>query len=464
MDTKRVSGSQPDMLSSLPDVLLILIISLLPFNEGIRTSVLSKRWKNLCYEIKNIAFKEPNYINNVGRILFVRSMRLWVARFQGIIESFEISLSNPVGFVADIEYLIDFAVSRQVKKLILDFSNPSLRTTLDASLLQVVFELPASVYRLRTLESLCISACGFDPSRFTNPELLRSLSISWISLKQVESLLPKCPLLESLSIKHCWDLDIMMIAGQIRELVFVNCDFPLMSCSFDLPNIEIFKYTGYMICLHFRSVNTMMKEVYLNFDEEKELDTDPFAIFLHKAGGKFVSRLLNACRFAKTLTVCPYLLQVIQECDIPAFLLRDVDVRYLVLRTKMQPKEFMGIRLLLDNCPDLETLTIDHVHPKPSASPRTSLSHGIDPQTHWLQNISYKCLRRTLRVVVFKNFIGSFDQLQLLQHFIRTGDLLERVDVHVRDKVMKLGEWWVRDQVMMLQKTTNRAKIILHSV
>ncbi|ESQ42980.1 hypothetical protein EUTSA_v10015855mg [Eutrema salsugineum] len=460
MDTKRVSRSQPDSLSSLPDVLLILIISLLPFKESLRTSILSKRWKNLCYEIKNIAFKEPNYMygfnsNKVARISFVHYMHQWVSRFQGhVIESFEIHLSNPVEFVADIEYLINFAVSRRMKKLVLDFSIPSLRTTLDALLHGVVFELPASFYGLKTLESLCISACGFDPSRFTNPELLRSLSISWLSLRQVESLLSKCPLLESLSIKHCWDLDIMMIAGKIRELVFVNCDSPLKSCSFDLPNIEIFKYTGYMICLHFMSVNTMMKEVYLDFDEERELDTDPFAIFLHKAGGKFVSRLLNACRFAKTLTVCPYLLQVIQECDIPAFLLRDVDVRYLVLRTKMQPKEFMGIRLLLDNCPDLETLTIDH---------RTYSCHSIDPQIHWLQNISYRCLRRTLKVVVCKNFIGDFDQLQLLQYLIRTGDLLERVDVYVPDAVMKLGEWWVRDQVMTLEKTTNRAKIILHS-
>ncbi|ESQ42984.1 hypothetical protein EUTSA_v10015684mg [Eutrema salsugineum] len=240
MHTKeRNSGSQPDRLSCLPNLVLIMIISHLSFKKCIQTSVLSKRWRNLCHQTKNIAFKESEYVNRIGCNK--------VFRFQGqVINSFEIHHSNPVGLGTDIEYLIEFAISKQVNKLVLDFSNPAWRTTSDVSWREVIIDLPECLYRQKSVESLYIYACRFDLLKFANQDMLRSLFIGWTGLKKVECLLSKFPLLKSLSIKNCWELDSMMIEGQIKELVIENCDFPLMSCSFDLPNVDIFKYSGHM--------------------------------------------------------------------------------------------------------------------------------------------------------------------------------------------------------------------------
>lgn len=54
-----------------------------------------------------------------------------------------------------------------------------------------------------------------------------------------------------------------------------------------------------------------------------------------------------------------FFLKSIQECEDPSSLLRPMDTEHLVLRTRMHVMEFKGIKLLLDNCPNLETLTFD---------------------------------------------------------------------------------------------------------
>lgn len=61
-----------------------------------------------------------------------------------------------------------------------------------------------------------------------------------------------------------------------------------------------------------------------------------------------------------------FLCKVIPRSEHPHFL-RPMKTKHLVLKTKLHPKEFNGIRLLLLTCPYLETLTIDLLPPSPIA-------------------------------------------------------------------------------------------------
>lgn len=128
------SKRQSRILSDLPDCLLVSIISLLPFKESVRTSVLSKRWHNLCRQTTRLVFRESEFVNLSGlnnddikfeREVFVSILRQWIPTFTGaVIESFELYLSEPVGFEADIASLVEFAASKQTKDLVVDFSIP----------------------------------------------------------------------------------------------------------------------------------------------------------------------------------------------------------------------------------------------------------------------------------------------------------------------------------------------------
>lgn len=67
-------------------------------------------------------------------------------------------------------------------------------------------------------------------------------------------------------------------------------------------------------------------------------------------------RLLDSKLVLIGICVFVFFLKSIQECEDPSSLLRPMDTEHLVLRTRMHVMEF---KLLLDNCPNLETLTFD---------------------------------------------------------------------------------------------------------
>ncbi|KAG2333150.1 hypothetical protein Bca52824_004330 [Brassica carinata] len=352
------SSAQPDRLSDLPDVLLVLIISCLSFKQCVQTSLLSKRWGSLHLERRNVSFKESDFLSPsvfadpirrvLARTAFVGYMRRWVARMgDQPMDTFGISISDPQTYLDVIESLIAFAVQKRVKSLVLDFSNPAWRTFHNVNREELVVKIPQSVYDLTTLESL---------------KKLKSVSFGWMELKNIQPLLKR---LESLTMHDCWGLDFERISGDmIRELAIKDCDF-FLTCILDLPRVDIFKYSGDILCFEFDRMNAVISEVDLDF---QVLDTDDYN---EATEGGMLCQLLNNLldngrRCATTLTVCLFLLKRIPLAVSP-HLLRRMRTKHLVLKTKLHPKEFNGIRLLLINCPNLETLTLDLLPPSPTA-------------------------------------------------------------------------------------------------
>ncbi|EOA29379.1 hypothetical protein CARUB_v10025666mg [Capsella rubella] len=428
-----MNPNEQDMFHCLPDVLLLTIISYLSFKECVRTSGISRRWRYLCHEQKNISFKESEYVS--------RSITDRVPHHQAV-ESIELCFSNPVGFTNAIEALIEFAVSKRVKKLVLDFSNPAWRGHGDVSKLHYFFPLPESFYSLTSLESLTLYCCEFDPSKLTTMGLLRSLSIGWMDFKNLYAYVSNHPPLYSLSIKQCWGkclgLKATLIARQLRELVIEDSN-RFVFFLLELPNIHSFKFSGEVTKMVFEIMPAIIiRNVYLDFGAEPVYDKPSLAT---EAKGEVISSYLNDFKAAQTLTVCPYVLQAIPECHEPDYYLQPAETQHLVLRTKMHTKEFIGIKMLLRNCPNLETLTLEILPPNPV--PKVLNYGGINPDTFWMEDVTYRCLRRSLKLVVVRNFGGTVNELNILRYLIREGGeprgVLKRVELYVPDG-MEEGE------------------------
>ncbi|KAL1216224.1 F-box protein [Cardamine amara subsp. amara] len=458
-------SENPTELSSLPDYVLLMIIANLCFKDALKTSVLSKKWRNISRRATNISFKESecatlsDSVNeDTKRIAFIHYVRDWVSKFTGFfVETFEFCISKPVD-IETFNLLIEFAVSKNVKNLILDFADRSWNYSDDAKAEATsMLQLPECFYSLTNLESLSLSFCGFDPSKLVRLGSVKSLCFRWIQLNGITSLLSKAPLLQSLRIKNCWNVDLESITdfnNRLTTLVFKNNRFSVPFSMLDLPNIQKFKYSGQVHYFQFLQVNRSLEEAYLDFSEEVKYDEET---------GTQLCNLLYDLLSARTLTVCPFLLQLIQQSEDPIRLKAPMETRQLILKTSLLPDEYIGIRLLINSSPHLETLSLHILLRRPHDMEPPS----FDPDTYWSYEFNHKCLKKTLKVVEFWNFSGDMNELYLLKFLINYGRGLERVDLYlprgVQESARRIAHATAQMVGTTFERGSNRLGIYLHN-
>src|ERR1044072_5804272 len=93
-----------DRFSSLPHSLLSTIISLIPFKEAVRTSILSKSWIDIFKYTSNIDFDETSFVKDgqtyqikqAQRKFFLEFVMLWIANHtKTVVDKFSLRLSMP---------------------------------------------------------------------------------------------------------------------------------------------------------------------------------------------------------------------------------------------------------------------------------------------------------------------------------------------------------------------------------
>ncbi|EOA32168.1 hypothetical protein CARUB_v10015424mg [Capsella rubella] len=140
-----------------------------------------------------------------------------------------------------------------------------------------------------------------------------------------------------------------------------------------------------------------------------------------------VSHLFFNFLYVRDLTVCSFLLQMLKDCDDPMALHDPLKTRHLVMKTNLHTNDFMGMSIFLKSCPELESLTFDILTTRLARAPSPLV---IDPAKYWITSNAYECLEKTLKVVKVKNFRGRSNELHVLQYLIRTGRVMERLDLY----------------------------------
>ncbi|KAM3751936.1 hypothetical protein ACB098_04G149700 [Castanea mollissima] len=241
-----------DRISQLPDEMLISVLSFLTRKEAYRTSVLSSRWKCLCpflprsldfdglytmWEIKrekkSLQFERKKFLQWVNDTL--KSCRV------STIDEFRVCFQFDDGSKSHVDGWIDFAISKGVKRLELDFTatNP--------------FKDASNFYR-------------FPNERFTSDKTciksLTSLTLKYIRVtgELLEHFLSNCPLLERLHVDNSEDLVNLKIYGsslKLKYLHIIHC-LEFKSIEINSPNLESFGYVGNEIKLHVHSAPRLL--------------------------------------------------------------------------------------------------------------------------------------------------------------------------------------------------------------
>ncbi|PSS15791.1 F-box/LRR-repeat protein [Actinidia chinensis var. chinensis] len=227
-----------DLISSLPDDILVRILSFLPVESTIRTSILSTRWRHLWKYNLVIDFTMSTYS------LLDSEDYSFVSRFLALhrapkLQRFAICRSGCKGFVPEVELWVAFAATRDVQELEIIFYD-------------VYFEVPLSLYAAKSIKSLYLSGvCFSSPPNFNGFFLLKDLSIgfSGIGDEVVEAIVSSCPILESLTLQRCSGLNKVKIASWgLKRLVFDETELgELLELEIEAPNLVCFKYQGSVV-------------------------------------------------------------------------------------------------------------------------------------------------------------------------------------------------------------------------
>ncbi|KAF2293682.1 hypothetical protein GH714_004133 [Hevea brasiliensis] len=236
------------------------------------------------------------------------------------------SCSKPNGFLTDVQNFVSFAISRNVRELELDFSDPTWREEDDPEKHPAVVELPFQVYQHVSLESLKLFSCNFDVSRFKNFTILKGVSLGWIeiNLASIKTLLLSCPLLKSLGLKKCWNIDHLEICLpnlRLTNLYIDKCNFIQDFFWIEGPNLQFLKYSGKVGHFHMYNQREIV-EANLNFGMEPEFGEVGLLLY------DFLQEFLAV----KVLTVCSVLLQDYE----PPF--------------ELNPHEFWSRNAKIDHC------------------------------------------------------------------------------------------------------------------
>ncbi|KAA8519872.1 hypothetical protein F0562_014038 [Nyssa sinensis] len=206
-----------DLISALPDSVLLHILSFLPTKYAVTTGTLSKRWQHLWTSVPNLVFRRSGSWNEGIRqfVSFVnRTLLLYGC---SNVRKFYIDFEYQKCFESRVNCWVRFATRHNVEELDLHFDGED-------------YALPQFIYSYSLLKRLNLRLCEVVPNGVIDWRLLKNLSISDARLSNdlIEKILSGSP---------------KKVSGEdVSSLVEITLNFRLLTVFEDENHYEEYRY------------------------------------------------------------------------------------------------------------------------------------------------------------------------------------------------------------------------------
>ncbi|XP_057772080.1 F-box/LRR-repeat protein At3g26922-like isoform X2 [Salvia miltiorrhiza] len=249
-----------DRLSELPDSLILSILSLLPSTRDVvRTTILSKRWKDLWTTVPCLVFRNenPEFICGV------------VAQWRGAkLLRFHLRCWDSLSTSSDVESWLLFAVEKQVEELTL-YTN------------YIPYYRPQSLYSCSSITTLHLQYCSLEIEGSVQLNQLETLSIlapfpSWAD--GINKILLGAPRLENMSLSSVEIDGNFNITSRSLETLIIRYAKIKGVITISAPNlltlrIHVYTYNGASFLCNVPSLTEACFEKYYGADDRH---FDPF--------------------------------------------------------------------------------------------------------------------------------------------------------------------------------------------
>ncbi|KAL2349052.1 hypothetical protein Fmac_003052 [Flemingia macrophylla] len=381
----------PDLISDLPQSIIESILMKIPIRDAVRTSILSSKWRYKWSSITQLIFDDKCVPFSSDREYVGRSVTKFITRVlflhQGPIHKFQIK-SSKLQSCPEIDQWILYLSRNDIKELVMELGDGEF------------FRIPSSLFNCRKLRRLELSRCELDPPQnFKGFKGLRSLGLHQVLIcpDAVESLISKCPLLESLSVSYFDNLALTIRAPNLKHLYLEGefKDIYLEDAPF-LVEISIAMY--------------MTDDIAEHFEQSSNCN---FVKFL--GGVPNLEKLVGLIYFTKYLSIG------IDSVHLP-IMYNNLETIELYQVNFEDTKEILVILRLITSAPNLKELQI-------SGSSNIAVAADIPDLDFWEKECLSGTTLNKLKSVKLSEMGGWSHEIEFMKYLLRRSPVLETLNI-----------------------------------
>ncbi|EEF40404.1 F-box/FBD/LRR-repeat protein At1g13570 [Ricinus communis] len=227
-------GSGLDRISDLPSNVIDHILACLPFKDAVRTSTLSKKWKEKWHMVPQIVV-DKNFFHERSQRKLEGIINYILARHEGTIEKFSLSVEE-VNNYYNLKLWIWWLSQKSIQELTLLIWDGRRN------------EMPSGLFSCQQLRKLNLRYFEVTPAHsFKGFRNLVSLQLDKVKIATalLERLIASCPLLERLRVRNLSYIDHLHI--NVPTLKYFSVDGEFKSICFNTPVLEVLSINLYEI-------------------------------------------------------------------------------------------------------------------------------------------------------------------------------------------------------------------------
>ncbi|OMO60997.1 hypothetical protein COLO4_33627 [Corchorus olitorius] len=441
---QRVSEEQViDRISSLPDPLIVHILSFLPTEDAVKT-VLIRRFGKLWTFVSRLSFDQCSY-HDCADIVYSDDVE-YDERFLDFVHNVLILHENPTidQFILKLDYnllrrpsdegpndyvdremgitdkvnsWVHFAIRKKVELLHLDFKGCG-------ELEPDAYILPDVVMNCQYLTQLKLVACEIIPTGQIKLNSLKRLFLEEIDLKGeiLNQILCGSSVLEELSLVKCYSLHTLAFKKpSIKSLIV---EFEPISSSLRLriscPNLVSLQLAGFIESVDLVDVSSLaVSSIFFSFHSKCALGRN-----------QEIRRVFQKLSRSKLVKLCTWSIMVFttwQLNNLQGLFFRWKCLEFSVVLSKWH---HMGISCLLRSSPYLETLTIyigrglgQHLV---QVFEEEWAEYDLDMSTFWSSQVgSFHCLQYHLKTITIYGLITEPYVIDFIEFLLKKAMVLE---------------------------------------
>ncbi|KAM7492307.1 hypothetical protein LguiA_035228 [Lonicera macranthoides] len=347
-------SNSPTTLDDLPEKLLLHILSFLPTQEAIQTTVISPKWRNLWSFLPCLSFDQKLFSPDETPSLTLQFFISFITRtlVHRSSHSDIHSLTLTLHFTADlrpyhshINSYIRYAVAHNAKSLTIAFQSKYIRWFVSPEN-DAVYDFQFSLLKNSAVRILSLDRCNLTIVS------TQSVALSTIYLHEVQltdamilELFSVCVNLESLSMYQCVGMkDIEIVSSKLKDLTLFTFECDEGSLKINAPNLG-------SLWIAFFGVGHYVIEASALFEAN--------ICFIHKVSNyRYWSKVMRLLGHVERLSFQNWGYKVVAAKELFCSGFSFYNLKYLELDTMYSRSDLLGMAAALEHSPNLETLML----------------------------------------------------------------------------------------------------------